>query len=430
MNREAIKVLIIGIVDALPLKIQKIAYKVIIETRYLLFKIKCKIVARNKSIADPANIYWLSTNRIVKCLSPEDRKVFFNSEKMRGKIVGGNWDISNYEFAETIDVYEALKKRVRERAEWRDTEYYKRILRQVKAGTFLYGIRNETDLDQRCKYLDSLIENIKKEGYHLNRNIYHKNITFEEIDVNIGRSGEYIFRDGIHRLSIAKVLGLKCVPVMVFVRHKEWQEFRDFLFSYAKRLIGGKLYQPTIHPDLADIPCITENYEAEDFWSAIKFHLKKNNGVMLDIGAKIGFWCHKFEDLGYSCYGVEEDPELRYVMQRIKIAENKKFQIIDRSIFQSDFIKKTEFEVVLAINILHHFLETKTKYLQLVNFLKNLKTHELFFEPHILKEYQNKDAYKNYNEIEFVNFLLEHTSLTKSELIYTAKNGSHIFKLF
>lgn len=430
MNREDIQVLIIRFVSKLPIVMQKFVFRSIIETRYLIFRISCKKVSRKKNMADPGRVYWLPTDRIIKCLSPEDRKGIFNSEKLRGKIVGGNWDLVNYEFTNTIDVYQAFKKRISEKVEWRDTEYYKRIFSQVESGTFLYGIRNKGDLDERCKYLDTLFENIKKEGYRLNRFNYNKNITFNEIDVNIGRNGEYIFRDGIHRLSIAKVLGLKWVPVTVCVRHKKWQEFRDFLFSNSERIVDRKLFQPLIHLDLADIPFNKGHYADEGLWKAMKFHLSKEPGIMLDVGAKIGFWCHKFEDLGYNCYAVEQDPELCYVMQKIKVAENKKFEIINKSIFEVDLIKEMIFDVVLALDIFHNFLKTKTRYFQLIDLLRNLKTNKLFFELHNFDEDQMEDAYVHYDENEFLNFLLENSTLTKSELIYKTKYGSHIFKLF
>lgn len=45
------------------------------------------------------------------------------------------------------------------------------------------------------------------------------------------------------------------------------------------------------------------------------------------------------------------------------------------------------------------------------------------------QEDQMKDAYVNYTETEFVDFLLRHTSLDESKLICTAKDGRHIFKL-
>jgi len=40
-----------------------------------------------------------------------------------------------------------------------------------------------------------------------------------------------------------------------------------------------------------------------------------------------------------------------------------------------------------------------------------------------------RDAYMNFTGPEFVDFILKNTSLVKSEVIYTAKNGRVVFKL-
>ena len=403
--------------------------KTIIEARYVLFRAKWIVIA-HKNTVSPAKVYWISTDRITKCLSTEDREKYFDSEGMRGKAVGGNWDITNCVFTD-FDVYEAFRKRAKEGTDWRDTEYYKRILGKAKSGVFLHGIKSETDLDRRCNYLDSLFQSIKNEGYHLNRDNCQKNVAFGEIDVNIGRNGEYIFRDGIHRLAIAKVVGIKYVPVMVFVRHKKWQEFREFVASYAQQNVenGGKLYQPIVHPDLKDMPYDTSTHDYYELMKVIEHNLGRERGTMLDIGANLGFFSHKFEDLGYRCYAVERDPATFRIMEKIKIAEGKKFETINKSIFEVDFIKNMEFDVVLALNIFHHFLKTKALFSQFIDLLKNLKTNELFFEPHIQREYQMKGAYVNFAENEFVNFLMRHASLEKSEIIYHDKNGRNVFKL-
>jgi hypothetical protein len=88
-----------------------------------------------------------------------------------------------------------------------------------------------------------------------------------------------------------------------------------------------------------------------------------------------------------------------------------------------------KFDVVLALNIFHHFLKTKKSFSQLKDLLENLEVDELFFEPHRYEDGQMKDAYVNYTEAEFVDFLLRHLSLRKSEAIYTARNGRTVFKL-
>jgi hypothetical protein len=434
-NLKKPTIFVLKIIYKLPMRLQHLIFRTIIEARFIFFRIKL-MHHTNKNVPDPARVYWISPERIVyhtNYLKNENAETVpfrdrsFHPEEMRGKVVDGNWDISNYKFAD-LDVYTSFKKRLEAGVEWQNTEFYARVLRQVESGEFVWGINNKDSVDKRFNYLDSLVDSIKNEGYRLSRNIYDKNIEYDEIDVNIGRNGEYLFQNGVHRLSIAKILGIKYVPVMVFVRHKEWQEFREFVISYAQQK-GGKLYQPIVHPDLADVPYQLQAYNPQDLIEAIKSRLGKKRGIMLDIGANLGFFCHKFEDLGYQCYAIEQDPAIFQILEKIRIAENKKFQAINKSIFEVEFIKNTKFDVVLALNIFHHFLKRKTDFYQLKDLLKKLETTELFFEPHCYHEAQMKDAYVNYTEAEFVDFLLRHTSLNKSEVIYTAKSGRHVFKL-
>jgi hypothetical protein len=422
---------VMSIIDKLPKKLQSIVIKITAEARLLLFRIELTHV-NHRNIPHPARVYWISPQRIVyhtNYLRKEDTeaipfacRVF--TEKMRGAVVDGNWDMTNFKFTD-LSVYEAFKRRIRDGAEWQDTEFYKVSLRVAESGGIFWGIEDRNDLDKRCKYFDSLIESIKNKGYRLNQYIS----TYDEIDVNIGRNGEYLFQNGVHRLSIAKILGIKYVPVTVFVRHKEWQEFREFVFSYAQQQTKGKLCQPIVHPDLADVPYDLDALNCPDLMKAIKHHLGKERGIMLDIGANLGFFCHKFEDLGYHCYAVEQDPPTFRILEKIKIAENKKFEAINRSIFEVEFVKNMTFDVVLALNTFHHFLKRKTELVQLKDLLKNMKMDQLFLGAHQYQDDQMKDAYANYTQTELVDFLAHHTSLSKFEVIYTAKNGGTIFRL-
>lgn len=360
---------------------------------------------------------------------PDIIKRISASQKKYGAVTDGDWDNKNRQF-DALDVYDAFLKRVNEKKEWRETEYYRRILSQVKSGDYVYGIRTEEDLIERTKYLDSLYECIKTKGYLLNRDNCEYNVAFDEIQVAIGRNGEYILKDGIHRLSIAKIIGVESVPVTVFVRHKKWQDIRNFVYGYAKdQLYGGKLYQPITHPDFVDIPYDALNHDYNNLMESLTRNLGKENGTLLDIGANTGFWSFKFEDLGYHCYAVERDPTACQIMEKMKIANNKKFTIINKSIFDLDLVKEKKFDVVLALSCFHHFLKTKNSYFQFIDLLKNLKTNELFFEPHKHNETQMREAYANYTETQFVDFVSSHTSLSNSEMIFTDINGRHVFKL-
>ena len=429
MNFKELTAFVKRQVEKLPIGIQKIVFGTATKVRYFVFALKLTLIP-HRGIPNPARIYWISPDRIVyhtnylKNSAPKAKSFaerVFDSKTMRGTVVGGNWDITPYKFTDLI-VYKSFKKRIEDHAEWKDTEFYKVILELAESGLYFWGIKSKDDLDKRCEYFDSLIGSIKNDGYRFNR--------YDEIDVNIGRNGEYLFQNGVHRLSIAKILGIKSVPVMVFVRHKKWQKFREFVVSYAKQQKRGRLYQPIVHPDLADIPYYDlEGHNCEDIMRAIKLHLGPEKGVMLDIGANIGFFCHKFEDLGYHCYAVEKGPITFRILEKIKIAENKKFEVINKSIFNVEFIKKMKFNVVLALNIFHHFLKTKTDFIKLKDLLKNLEMDQMFFEAHRYADTQMKNAFINYTQPEFVDFILQHTSLNKSEVVYTAKNGRIIFKL-
>ncbi len=431
-NLSAVKIFMRKIINKLPNRLQNIVFRIALDIRFFMFIVKMRGNSHN-GLPQPERVYWISPKRIIYHTNylekkssetiPLSNRVFDTT--MRGKVVEGNWDITNYKFTDLL-VYKAINKRIREGVKWQDTTFYKTVRRQVEFGQTYWGCKNKDDLDKRVKYIDSLYQSIKNKGYHLNRNISDKNFDFTEIDVNVGRNGGYLFQNGRHRLAIAKILGINYVPVMVFVRHKKWQEFRRYVISYAQQN-GGKLYQPIVHPDLADIPT---HHNCQERLEAIQRNLGKKRCVMLDIGSNLGFFCHKFEDLGYQCYAIEQDPATFRILEKIRIAENKKFKAIKKSMFEIGFIKKMKFDVVLALNIFHHFLKTKRFFFKLKDFLKNLETTEMFFEPHLYLEDQMKDAYVNYSESEFVNFILQNTSLNEFKLIHTARDGRHIFKLY
>ncbi|ELY51869.1 hypothetical protein C494_02011 [Natronorubrum bangense JCM 10635] len=69
--------------------------------------------------------------------------------------------------------------------------------------------------------------------------------TLDEVTVDVGRNGELLHVDGIHRLTVAKLLDLNEIPVVFLIRHKEWTEYRE-------KLCEGDEPIPD-HPDLRDL---------------------------------------------------------------------------------------------------------------------------------------------------------------------------------
>ncbi len=402
------------------------------------FLAKFRAMTGNYHIPNPDTIYWINPDRIVfhtnynpsgKDIPFRDR--IFNPDSDRGKILDGDWDISDFKFID-LDVYKAIEARMLHNAKWQNTKFYRRVLDDINSGNPRWHCDTKEELDKRCDYIDRLIESIRKDGYKSSDEVQIEpdkdfSAKKEEVTVNIGRNGEFLFENGRHRLSIAKILKIPKIPVKIIVRHREWQEFREYVLRYAK-ISGGTLYQPPIHPDLSDIPA---QHECDDRFDAIVKNIDvSSGGKLLDIGAYFGYFCHKFENFGFDCYAVELFPELSYIMNKIKIAEGKKFSIIEKSIFDTQIIDNTKFDIVLALNIFHHFLKTEDYYNNLTYLLKRINTNIIIFEPHLPNEPQMKNAYKNYDVNEFVDFILKYSPLNNSALIFTADDGRKIFKLY
>ncbi len=357
----------------------------------------------------------------------------FYIEDFMGTVMGGDWDLLEKRFDDS-DVYIAFKEVFLEGKDWEETAFYQHILDELKEGKVPWGCRSESDFQERCKNVENLFHTIKKEGYKSQTTLSHSGrynasgTTYDEVAISIGRHGDLLFSDGRHRLATAKLLGLKKIPVIVAVRHKEWMVFVNELLQYAKSLgLGGKLYQPAMHPDLENIPA---HQNCEDRFSMIRKSSSTNKGRLLDIGANLGYFCHRFEDEGFDCYAVEESARELYYLRKLWRAENRKFKIIAGSIFDWSECGEIYFDVVLALNVFHHALKTKENYERLVLLLQNLRMGELFFETADVNDPQMIRAYKNYSQPEFVDFITSVSMLKHAELIGRVSDGRTLYRFF
>ena len=101
-------------------------------------------------------------------------------------------------------------------------------------------------------------------------------------------------------------------------------------------------------------------------------------------------------------------------------------EIIPKSIFE---IETKKYDIVLALSIFHHFLKSKNTYNKLTKFLGELDIKIMFFEPHKFNEPQMKNAYINYNEPDFINYVLENSCLNKYKLLGKLQNGRSLYFL-
>ena len=191
--------------------------------RELLWRIKLKRISKRTNF-DFDKIYWIKTNKLKYSIIKKENGFYldrFNIYRDLGKIIDGNWDSkNNRKKIKELDFYKSFYLRFKKNKNWEDTPFYKRVLSEIQGGKIKWGSKNKNDLDKRFIGIDKLYSSIKKEGFKCQKEAGGG--TEDEIGVCIGRDGEFLFVNGRHRLSIAKIIGIKYIPVRIIVVHKKW----------------------------------------------------------------------------------------------------------------------------------------------------------------------------------------------------------------
>lgn len=380
--------------------------------------------------ADRSRLSWVPPD-IIQYIC-EHRRTFRHLVEP-AQVHAGGWDPSTGPF-ETLD--QAIRDRIEKGASWQDTPYYHQLLDDIASGHAPGGCASQIDLDQFCADIDRLISLVRQQGGPLAEGIASKTEGHDRcqpdaaILCNIDRHGRYLLQEGCHRLAIYKALAVDRVPVRVLVRHRKWRELRNTLTLLAQKQ-NWRLYQPAVHPDLEDIPAL---HSCVDRFQVIERHLDRRTGTMLDLGANLCYFCHKFEELGYQCIGIEADPLVGNLARRIRGGAGRSFQVIVHDLLQiadHPAIADKTFDVVLALNIFHHFLKTQRDYIRLREWLTTMSDHMavLFFEPHNPHESQMRDAYRNYREEEFVEFIMRCTNFVRARCIYQSADNRQLYRL-
>ena len=401
-----------------------------------LWVIGCKLSIELKSFiqsVDLEKIYWVNPKKI-KYSFREDRYNFSSDSiyKDKEKVSIQDWDLAqNLIKFEERNCYKAYYQHFIEDKEWKETEFYQTVINQIKSGMFKWGCSSEEEFIGRCKELNELYEDIKKNGFKTQKILGKKRILKhegireleDEIQVAINRNGDLIYYSGQNRLSIAKVVNLNQVPVKIYRRHKKWMKFRKEIFRYVKKEMNGRTLEPSLHPDFGGIPSAWGDKRLE----IIKKNISIKKGKLLDIGAHWGYFCHKFEEMGYYCTAFEENSENRYFLKKLKRAGNMNFKVIDQSIY--DFKDNLHFDIVLMLNLSHYLFEKKEIYNQFVKLLRKMKTSEIYFQIHPPLEMKEGNIHRNCLREDIINGVIKNTNLKNVDCIGEIK-GSKIFKLY
>jgi 2-polyprenyl-3-methyl-5-hydroxy-6-metoxy-1,4-benzoquinol methylase len=323
-----------------------------------------------------------------------------------------SWDSSENLIAiQDTKEYTLLENHFINKVKWREDDVYSDFLNVLSNDQQVAGCSNEIEFSGFLDSLDKSFQNF----------VYKTHV--QRIKVGIDRNGNFVLFDKLFALSQLKLLDIKNIPVNVVIRHTLWDKFSNEFLKF--RSIHGELYQPLIHPDLR----FKSSYTDQRFL-IMKENLTIKSGTLLDIGANLGYFCHKFEDLGFNCYAVEIRPSNVHYMKKLRDIEGKKFSIINKSIF--DLTEKLDYDIVIAFNIFHHFLREKDLYQKLIEFLTSLKVKVMYFQPHDPSEVLMRNAYANFDNEQFVRFIIKNSCLNKFELITKQIDGRNrpIYKIF
>jgi cyclopropane fatty-acyl-phospholipid synthase-like methyltransferase len=172
----------------------------------------------------------------------------------------------------------------------------------------------------------------------------------------------------------------------------------------------GHVYAPVLHPEFSDLPY----QHGPDRFDIIRPFLGHEGGTVLDIGTHWGYMAHRLEQLGYDVTAVEHADHIYRVAEGLRDACEMKFKVIHSSIFD---VKNLKFDIVIALNIFHHFLKKKDRYDAFLKFLSRLDCKTMIFQSHKFEEPQMRGAYTNMEPDAFAEFIAKHAGLRKVESI-------------
>ena len=218
--------------------------------------------------ADPSD----QDDSAVYFVSPDDIQLRHEfSQAYYGQVLDGDWDLQTTKFEDSVLFFDSFKQRIEQSVAWQDTAYFKDVMQSISKGEARFGCNSEEAFVNYCQTLDALYESIKTQGYK-------SNAGDDCISINIGRDGQFIFNDGRHRLTIAKLLGLKEIPVKIAVRHRQWVEFKQEIKAFADKFYDGKVYANIRHVDLKDIDFAQHDHRFEVINAAISEGRKDSSG--------------------------------------------------------------------------------------------------------------------------------------------------------
>lgn len=140
----------------------------------------------------------------------------------------GSWDRLRIPL-DDARLFRSLELRFTESLPWEATAQYRWARKKIEGGGSAWNsCRSTADLKARCRGLEELYADMRENGYRRCdpddrvRQVGNRTVP-DEIRIAVDRNGSLIqCASGRHRLAIAKILDISAVPVIVQLRHTDW----------------------------------------------------------------------------------------------------------------------------------------------------------------------------------------------------------------
>ena len=343
----------------------------------------------------------------------------------RDMVIDGNWDIEslsnpiedNLFYKSAIEVFTHKKA-------WSETPYFSYYLNATaksKKNLEAKKLRLDRSISQ-IKIWNDLFKKIKVEGYKSQKELKigtcpsckyrnaqvgiceicsfnvtkdnlipsHANyLELSEIAVHIGRSGEFIMSQGLHRLVYSKILKVDIIFINIIARHKIWHNLRSFFLKESEK---GKINHSLSHPDLRNLPTKFDDTIFDLILSKID---KKCSSVIDFNNNNWDFFCNNFEDKGFKCQTVLFNKTHSSKLEILRNYSNKEYKINYIQDFKPANIRNSD--VLLFLNFNEFLFDDKF----IKKFLLNLDFTYLFFSTDnkipedVIKKLRKRLAKKN-----------------------------------
>lgn len=182
-----------------------------------------------------------------RALSRSDRRYRRIYKSVNSIIDCDFWDHVNFIDNNNLKVV-GFQERFHDGRSWRETSLFVDYEEKMVKEGEVQGCSSMEDLVRRYEQEhDALFDSLREEGIKSSR----KDINITPIYVYIHKDGRFVFTSGgNHRLNMAKVIGVKSIPVQIKGRHIQWQAFRDELYELGYEGFFEKYPALAGHPDL------------------------------------------------------------------------------------------------------------------------------------------------------------------------------------